>query len=144
RRDIMLNGAGSAALSEPVHVILLDSLGELAGLYRLADAVYVGGSLVPGGGHNILEPAACSKVPIYGPSMENFLEMSGTFLAAGAAIQVKNSEELSAAWAGLLREPERAARIGTCARELVDRNRGATQRVLEHIERVLGSEGGGR
>ena len=113
RRDLTLNGAGSAALSEPGNVFLLDSLGELAGLYRLADAVFVGGSLVPGGGHNILEPAAFSKVPIYGPSMENFREMSGKFLAAGAAIQVKSSEELGAAWAGLLREPERAARMGT-------------------------------
>jgi 3-deoxy-D-manno-octulosonic-acid transferase len=144
RRDLILNGAGSAALSEPGNVFLLDSLGELGELYRLADAVFVGGSLVPGGGHNILEPAALSKVPIYGPSMENFREMSGKFLAAGAAIQVKSSEELGAAWAGLLRDPERAARMGTCARELVDRNRGATQRVLEHIERVVRSDRGGR
>jgi 3-deoxy-D-manno-octulosonic-acid transferase len=144
RRDLTLNGAGSAALSEPGNVFLLDSLGELGELYRLADAVFVGGSLVPGGGHNILEPAAFSKVPIYGPSMENFREMSGKFLAAGAAIQVKSSEELGAAWADLLREPERAARMGTCARELVDRNRGATARVLEHIERVVRSDRGGR
>ncbi len=144
RRDLLLNGAGSAILSEPVNVFLLDSLGELAGLYRLADAVFVGGSLVPGGGHNILEPAAFSKVPIYGPSMENFREMSGNFLAAQAAIQVNSSEELGAAWAGLLREPERAARMGTCARELVDKNRGATIRVLEHIERVVGPDRGGR
>jgi 3-deoxy-D-manno-octulosonic-acid transferase len=144
RRDLPLNGAGPAALSEPVQVFLLDSLGELAGLYRLADAVFVGGSLVPGGGHNILEPAAFNKVPIYGPSMENFREMSGKFLAAGAAIQVKSSEDLGAAWGGLLREPDRAARMGACARELVDQNRGATQRVLEHIERVVGSDRGGR
>jgi len=144
RRDLTLNGAGSAALSEPGNVFLLDSLGELGELYRLADAVFVGGSLVPGGGHNILEPAAFSKVPIYGPSMENFREMSGKFLAAGAAIQVKSSEELGAAWSGLLREPERAARIGTCARDLVDRNRGATRRVLEHIERVVRSDRGVR
>jgi len=144
RRDLTLNGAGSAALSEPGYVFLLDSLGELGELYRLADAVFVGGSLVPGGGHNILEPAAFSKVPIYGPSMENFREMSGKFLAAGAAIQVKSSEELGAAWSGLLREPERAARIGTCARDLVDRNRGATRRVLEHIERVVRSDRGVR
>jgi 3-deoxy-D-manno-octulosonic-acid transferase len=144
RRDLILNGTGSAALAEPRNVFLLDSLGELGELYRLADAVFVGGSLVPGGGHNILEPAAFSKVPVYGPSMENFREMSGRFLAAGAAIQVKSSEELGAAWAGLLREPERAARMGTCARELVDRNRGATERVLEHIERVISPERGGR
>jgi 3-deoxy-D-manno-octulosonic-acid transferase len=144
RRDLTFNGAGSAALADPGNVFLLDSLGELGELYRLADAVFVGGSLVPGGGHNILEPAAFSKVPVYGPSMENFREMSGKFLAAGAAIQVKSSEELGAAWAGLLREPERAARMGTCARELVDRNRGATERVLEHIERVISPERGGR
>lgn len=144
RRDVILNGSGGAALPEPVQVFLLDSLGELAGLYRLADAVFVGGSLVPAGGHNILEPAAYGKVPLFGPSMENFREMSGKFLAAGAAVQVRNSQDLGAAWGALLREPERAARMGACARELVDRNRGATERVLEHIERVLGSEGGGR
>jgi 3-deoxy-D-manno-octulosonic-acid transferase len=140
RRDLVLNGTESAALWEPVKVFVLDSLGELAGLYRLADAVFVGGSLVPGGGHNILEPAAFSKVPIYGPSMENFREMSAKFLAAGAAIQVKSWEGLGAAWGSLLREPERAARMGACARELVDRNRGATERVLEHIERAIGSD----
>jgi 3-deoxy-D-manno-octulosonic-acid transferase len=142
RRDLALNGDESAALAEPGNVLLLDSLGELAGLYRLADAVFVGGSLVPGGGHNILEPAAFSKVPVYGPSMENFRKMSGKFLAAGAAIQVRTPEELGAAWAGLLRDPERAARMGAGARQLVERNRGATVRVLEQIEQVLSSDRG--
>ncbi len=143
RRDLALNGTGNVVLSEQVRVFLLDSLGELAGLYRLADAVFVGGSLVSGGGHNILEPASFSKVPVYGPSMENFREMSENFLTAGAAIQVKNSEDLGAAWGGLLRDPSRAARMGTSAREMVDRNRGATQRVLAHIERIVGSDWGG-
>ena len=144
RRELQLNWAGTAALSEPGNVLLLDSLGELAGLYRLADAVFVGGSLVPSGGHNILEPAAFRKVPIYGPSMENFREMAGKFLAAGAAIQVESAEELGAAWRDLLAEPERAARMGACARDLADRNRGATGRVLLEIERVLDSDRGGR
>ena len=144
RRDIVFNGSGGPGLPEPIHVILLDSLGELAGLYRLANAVFVGGSLVPSGGHNILEPAAFGKVPVYGPSMENFREMAGKFLAAGAAIQVKNSEDLSAAWGCLLREPDRSARMGASARELVERNRGATQSVLEHIVRVIDSNRGGR
>ena len=85
RRDLTLNGDGNSALAEPGNVLLLDSIGELAGLYRLADAVFVGGSLVPSGGHNILEPAAFGKVPIYGPSMENFREMAAKFLAANAA-----------------------------------------------------------
>jgi 3-deoxy-D-manno-octulosonic-acid transferase len=142
RRDLNLNGARSAPLPEPVRVFLLDSLGELGGLYRLADAVFVGGSLVPWGGHNILEPAAFGKVPIYGPSMENFREMAGKFLAAGAAIQVKSSEELAAAWVKLLREPEQAAQLGTRARELVDQNRGASKRVLEQIELVVEQDRG--
>ncbi len=144
RSGLTMNGTGSASLPENVNVFLLDSLGELAGLYRLADAVFVGGSLVPGGGHNILEPAAFSKVPVFGPSMENFREMSGKFLAEGAAIQVKNSDELGVAWRDLLRDSGRAGQMGASARALVDRNRGATVRVLERIERVLlpdGSEG---
>jgi 3-deoxy-D-manno-octulosonic-acid transferase len=143
RRDLALNGTGNPALSESIRVFLLDSLGELSGLYRLADAVFIGGSLVPGGGHNILEPAAFSKVPVYGPSMENFREISEKFLAVGAAIQVKSSEDLGAAWGGLLRDPSGAARLGAGARELVDRNRGATQRVLKCIEGVIGSDWGG-
>ena len=140
RSALTLNGTGPAPLPESIDVFLLDSLGELAGLYRLADAVFVGGSLVPGGGHNILEPAAFGKIPVYGPSMENFRETSGKFLAAGAAIQVKSAEDLGAAWTSLLREPERSARMGASARHLVDGNRGATQRVLKHIERLITAE----
>ena len=137
RREITLNGAGNAALAESGSVFLLDSLGELAGIYRLADAVFVGGSLVASGGHNILEPAAFSRVPVYGPSMENFREMATNFLEAGAGIRVDNSESLGAAWCALLKDPDRAARMGAIARNLVDRNRGATHRVLEHIGSVI-------
>jgi len=142
RSKIMLNGSGAAGLSEPGSVFLLDSLGELAGLYRLADVVFVGGSLVPSGGHNILEAAAFGKVPIYGPSMENFRSMAAQFLSAQAAIEVKSAEELSGAWRGLLGDPTRAARMGERARDLANRNRGATAAVLEHIERVIGLDRG--
>jgi 3-deoxy-D-manno-octulosonic-acid transferase len=142
RRDLTLNGTGNASLAEPGAVLLLDSLGELADIYRLADAVFVGGSLVATGGHNILEPAAFSKVPIYGPSMENFREMAAKFLEAGAAIQVKDSEELAAAWKSLLRDRARAQRMGAAARELVDRNHGATSRVLTHIADIVDSPRG--
>jgi len=116
---------------------LLDSLGELAGIYRLADAVFVGGSLVPIGGHNILEPAAFSKVPIHGPSMENFREMAATFHEANASIQVTSGDDLGAAWCGLLVDSVRASRMGEAARAVVDRNRGATQRVLARIEETI-------
>jgi 3-deoxy-D-manno-octulosonic-acid transferase len=139
RREISLNGAGNAALAESGNVFLLDSLGELAGIYRLADAVFVGGSLVPSGGHNILEPAAFGKVPVYGPSMENFREMAANFLEAGAGIEVNSSEDLGVAWCALLRDPDRAARMGISARKLVDHNRGATSRVLQHIANVIDS-----
>jgi tetraacyldisaccharide 4'-kinase len=141
RRDLVLNGAGNADFSKPGGVLLLDSIGELAGLYRLADTVFVGGSLVPAGGHNILEPAVFGKAPVYGSSMENFREMAEQFLASGAGVRVKNSDELGNAWTSLLRDPERASRMGGSARQLVDQNRGATQRVLEHIERVIGCRG---
>jgi len=144
RRELTLNGAGNDTLSDSVNVILLDSVGELAGLYRLADSVFVGGSLIPGGGHNILEPAAFGKIPIYGPSMENFREMSEKFLAAGAAIQVKSPEDLGATWSRLLRDPERAMQMGASARELVQRNRGATERVLAEIVGVIALDRGGR
>jgi 3-deoxy-D-manno-octulosonic-acid transferase len=142
RSDLSLNGAGSSILNVPGNVLLLDSIGELAELYRLADAVFVGGSLVPSGGHNILEPAAFGRVPIYGPSMENFREMAGKFLAAGAAIQVSTPAELGAAWKNLLKDTASAARMGEAARNLVDQNRGATDRVLEQLELVLGPERG--
>jgi 3-deoxy-D-manno-octulosonic-acid transferase len=69
------NGASSnaaAVIPKDVTVLLLDSIGELASIYRCADGVFVGGSLVPSGGHNILEPAAFGKIPVFGPSMENF------------------------------------------------------------------------
>lgn len=141
RRDLSMNGNSSAALAEPGSVVLLDSIGELAGLYRLADAVFVGGSLVPAGGHNILEPAALGKAPVFGASMENFREIAGKFLAAGAAIQVRSAGELGAAWTTMLREPGRAVRMGSSARDLVGQNRGATARVLERIEQALAAAG---
>lgn len=144
RRDLVLNGAGSSALAEPGNVLLLDSIGELAGLYRLADVVFVGGSLVPAGGHNILEPAAFGKVPIFGPSMENFREITGKFLAANAGIQVKAASELGDAWARILRDPKKAAQMGARARQLVEQSRGATARVLECIGRVARDSDWGR
>ena len=141
RSKIALNGTASKTLSAPGSVFLLDTVGELASIYRLADAVFVGGSLVPSGGHNILEPAAFSKAPIYGPSMNNFQEMAAKFLNAHAAIQVNTSDELAAAWIGLLKDDMRAMRMGAAARELVDRNRGATARVLARIEQIVDASG---
>jgi 3-deoxy-D-manno-octulosonic-acid transferase len=131
--------AGSVTISRDVTVILLDTIGELASLYRLADGAFVGGSLVPSGGHNILEPAAFGKIPVFGPSMENFAEIASRFVAAGAAIQVESPEDAGVAWIELLRNPERRIKMGESAKQLVDSSRGATDRVLAEIAKLLGS-----
>ena len=116
-----------------VTVLLLDSIGELASLYRLADGAFVGGSLVPSGGHNILEPAAFGKVPVFGPSMENFAEIASRFVSAGAAIQVESPEDVGVAWIELFRNPQRMKEMSEKARNLVESSRGATSRALAKI-----------
>jgi 3-deoxy-D-manno-octulosonic-acid transferase len=133
------NGAptGEFSIADDVTVILLDSIGELASLYRVADGAFVGGSLVESGGHNILEPAAFGKVPVFGPSMENFSEMAARFTAAGAAVQVESPEDAGVAWIEFLRDPERATRMGETARNLVETSRGVTERAIAEIARHL-------
>ena len=118
-------------------MLLLDSIGELASLYAVADGAFVGGSLVPSGGHNILEPAAFGKVPVFGPSMENFSEIAQRFVAAGAAVQVESPEDAGGAWIEFLRDPDRAARMGQAARALVESSRGATDRAAAEIGRYI-------
>ncbi|MGH9677787.1 MAG: 3-deoxy-D-manno-octulosonic acid transferase, partial [Candidatus Acidiferrum sp.] len=120
-----------------VDVLLLDSIGELASIYRIADGAFVGGSLVTSGGHNILEPAAFGKIPVFGPSMENFAEIAQRFISAGAAIQVQSPEDAGVAWIELLREPQRMRKMGQAARQLVETSRGATGRAVAEIAKHL-------
>src|SRR6202521_93581 len=129
----------NSVIPDDVTVLLIDSIGELASLYGLADGAFVGGSLVSSGGHNILEPAAFGKIPVFGPSMENFSEIASRFVAAGAAIQVESPEDAGVAWIELLRNPERRHKMGENAKHLVDSSRGATDRALAEIFKVLGS-----
>jgi 3-deoxy-D-manno-octulosonic-acid transferase len=135
RSDLDLN----STLSENADVLLLDSIGELVGVYALADAVFVGGSLVPAGGHNILEPAWFSRPPVFGTSMENFQEMTEQFLSAGAGIQVSSGIQLGKVWMQLIEDNATRERMGRAAREISERNRGATARTLEHITAILNS-----
>lgn len=129
---------GSAdGIADDVTVLLLDSIGELASLYRLADSVFVGGSLVEAGGHNILEPAAFGKVPVFGPSMENFAAIASRFVEAGAAIQVGSPEDAGVEWIHLLKDPEKMKRMGTAARQLVESSRGALARAVEEVGKQL-------
>jgi 3-deoxy-D-manno-octulosonic-acid transferase len=117
--------------------VVLDTIGELAQLYQIATVVFVGGSLVPAGGHNILEPALYGKPVVFGPHMQNFGEIAETFLTNGAAIQVRTAGELEEAMLSLIGDPVGRARVGAAARALVEANRGARDRTLVVIRDLL-------
>jgi 3-deoxy-D-manno-octulosonic-acid transferase len=114
-------------------VLLLDSVGELAGIFALADLVFMGGSLVPTGGHNLLEPAFWSQAIVFGPHMENFRDVAALFLGNDAAMQVRNPSELGAVACKLLRDEPRRRQMGEAAKQIFERESGATQRILEQL-----------
>jgi 3-deoxy-D-manno-octulosonic-acid transferase len=118
-------------------VIVLDTIGELAQLYQLATAVFVGGSLADHGGHNILEPAVFGKPIVFGPHMQNFKEIADTFLANGAALQVGSDDDLDETLIALATDPVRRARLGAAARALVEANRGAKGKTLAVIADLM-------
>lgn len=118
-------------------VLLLDTLGELAQVYSLASVVFVGGSLVPSGGHNILEPAVVGRAVVVGPHMENFQEIADEFRAEGAMVQVASPEELGPQIASLLLDSDRRAELASRARGLVERNRGAVARSADALVALL-------
>jgi 3-deoxy-D-manno-octulosonic-acid transferase len=127
--------------AEPRHdIVILDTIGELAQLFQVATVVFVGGSLVDAGGHNILEPAVFGKPIVFGPHMENFAEIARAFLDNGAGIEVKNGRELETMFVELLGDPVRRASLGAAARALVEANRGARARSLEAIAQLLQPE----
>jgi len=129
--------------SDRAVVILLDSVGELAALYRFADVVFIGGSLVPKGGHNILEPAVYAKPIIVGPHIENFREIAREFLRRDALVQLRGKDErelaatLRDALIRLLNDRNRATTLGSNARAAIDENRGATARTVEIVAKLL-------
>jgi 3-deoxy-D-manno-octulosonic-acid transferase len=118
-------------------VVVLDSIGELAQLYQIATAVFVGGSLVDHGGHNILEPAIFGKPIVFGPHMQNFKEIGDAFLRHDAALQVQSDRDLDEALLSLVSDPVQQARLGAAARALVAANRGAKTKTLDIIADLL-------
>jgi 3-deoxy-D-manno-octulosonic-acid transferase len=121
--------------------VILDTIGELAQLYQVATAVFVGGSLVAAGGHNILEPAVYGKPIVFGPYMQNFGEIAEAFLANGAAVQVQSDREFEDEVLRLMTDPVRRARVGAAARALVEANRGAKDKTLAVITAMLPAPG---
>lgn len=114
-------------------VLLLDTLGELARVYGTADVVFVGGSLAPRGGHNILEPAAAAVPIIVGPNMQNFEAITREFLDGKALVQIASGEELAPAVCELLRNREKARNVGAKARDLVQEKQGVALRSMHRL-----------
>lgn len=115
----------SEGFGEVVDVLVLDTMGELAGLYSLADVVFVGGSLVPIGGHDILQPLFGGKPTLFGPHMHNQHDLAAAALAEGAAIQVADSEELAEAVARLCSDDGRRKALREASERLLLKNTGA-------------------
>jgi len=118
-------------------VILLDTMGELMGIYSLGTLVFVGGSLVPIGGHNPLEPLFFRKCVFFGPYMFNFFEISSRLVEAGGAIQVSGKEELFSQLKGLLFDEGACNEVGERGYQFLQKHQGATERMLEEIRPFL-------
>jgi 3-deoxy-D-manno-octulosonic-acid transferase len=121
----------------PSAVLLLDTVGELTRIYRYATVAFVGGSLVPTGGHNPIEPAAAGVPVCFGPHMTNFREIASTFLENDAAVEVRSPAELIAFAARMIDDPAARAAYGDRARKTVEQNRGAAARTAERIVELL-------
>jgi len=130
-------------LLAPDTVLLVDTVGELQQIYAVSDIVFVGGSLVPVGGHNILEASAVRKPVIFGPHMQNFREISQLLLAAGGGVMVSGKSELLTVTQRLLADDTICLNMGAKGYDLIRKNVGATASTLEMIRKVLAEKSSG-
>jgi 3-deoxy-D-manno-octulosonic-acid transferase len=128
--------SGKAVRSD-TQVLLVDTVGELAALYASVDVAFVGGSLVPVGGHNLLEPAALGVPVITGPYQSNGKEIAQLLLQQGAALQAADAAELTDVLRQLFADPALRQRVGASGRHVADVNRGSVARLLELIAPLL-------
>ena len=119
--------------SDVYDVLVLNTIGELGSVYGLGSVSFVGGSLVPVGGHNLLEPASCGNVVLFGPHTRNFVSMSEALLEAGGGWRVRDGNELHEAMKTLFEDAEMRARMGGMAKAFVENNRGALKRVVDYV-----------
>ena len=132
-RKSSMNGHGA----KDADVIFLDTLGDLPMVYSVASVVFVGGSLVDVGGHNLIEPARWSKPLLFGPYMTNFADLASEMKQSGGGVEVKGREDLMREVTSLLTEPGRALEVGQNARQVVDGDRGVVERSLELVSRYF-------
>lgn len=125
------------SVTNGLQVLVLDTVGELSRLYELADLVFVGGSLVPEGGQNLIEPAFFGKPILVGPHMSNFQEVTRVFREAYGVLQVKDPGELEQRARALLRDAHAREWLGRNARKVIRQSQGAVQRTLEIVDSYL-------
>ncbi len=134
---VALRSDPEAVLSAGVDILVGDTMGELPLLYAAADVAFVGGSLVPTGGHNLLEPAAAGVAVVFGPHMFNFTEIARLMVERGAGKRVRDSGEMGSAVAAYLANADLRFNAGESGRRVVEENRGALQRTLTLLETLL-------
>lgn len=124
----------AGARPEPAQPLLVDTIGELERVYALGELAFVGGSLIPHGGQNVLEPAAQGKAVLFGPHVHNFDQEVALLLGAGAARQVRDEAELEREFRLLLADGELRTRMGAAGMRAVEAQRGAVHVTLEALE----------
>lgn len=129
----------AASSNNPAHdIILLDTIGELAKVYSLGTVIFIGGSLVPVGGHNVLEPAVFKKPVLFGGFMSNFSEIAKILKRRSAARQVHDRDEFIRQMLALLDDSGLRERIGKAAFEVIEENTGAVNKSVDQLDRLLG------
>lgn len=137
RRLRVRSRLGAGEPLAPGEVLLLDSFGELPAILARARLAFVGGSLAPVGGHNVVEPALVGRPVVFGPHTHQVRDAAALLLASGGARRVADATELAAAVIEWLRHPAAAKDAGEAARRALEPHRGATRRCLALVERML-------
>jgi len=134
---IALRSESTAGVDPKVEILVGDTMGELPLLYAAADVAFIGGSLVPTGGHNLLEASAVGKPVVFGPHMFNFQEISRMTLERGAGVQIQSAGQLAATISDFLGNANRRDSAGEAGRRMVEENRGALTANMRLIEKLL-------
>ncbi len=135
--SIKLSSLKQEENKHPKEVIIIDTIGDLSKIYSFGTIIFVGGSLVPKGGHNILEPAAFGKPVLFGKYMENFKDIANAFVKNGAGFMVRDAEELHKTIEFLLKNKEIYNITGQKAKKIVEENSGSLQATIKEIEGLL-------
>lgn len=137
RRSRLAQNVGEQDFQKGPRVIVLDTRGELAFVYREAWVTFVGGTLVPVGGHNLLEPAQWGRPVLFGPHIDHCRDIAGRLLGAGGGLQIQNQADLASQLVRLIADPSAAEKMGQRALEMVLAHRGVVTRNLQWIDRLL-------